>query len=74
MDALDRFELISDKGEIPFLPSCPNAHVAISPELEDNNDSHGYRIGLRPTNPGDHVDFVPIWANKDVFCIHIIKS
>ncbi len=55
IDAVDRFELISDKGEVSFLPSCPNAHVAIFPELESNNVSYIYRIGLRPTDLGDYV-------------------
>lgn len=55
MDAADGFELISDKGEVWFLPPCPNAHVAIFPELEVNNDFYSYRVGLRPVDPGDYV-------------------
>ncbi len=55
IDAVDRFEIISDRGEVSFLASCTNAHVAIFPELEGNNDFYSYRIGLMPTDSGDYV-------------------
>ncbi|UII76426.1 hypothetical protein LV716_01180 [Flagellimonas sp. HMM57] len=55
IDAVDKFDLISDKGETWFLSSCPNAHISISPELEDNNDFYSYRIGLRTKDIGDYV-------------------
>ncbi|MFK7746866.1 MAG: hypothetical protein AB8B65_00610 [Kordia sp.] len=54
-DAIDQFELIIDSGLYSFLPSCENAQITASPELESNNSTYSYRIGLKPLTPGDYV-------------------
>ena len=53
IDAIDKFEVIPDTYNIWFLPTCQNAHIAVSPELEDNALFYSYRIGIKPTTVGD---------------------
>ncbi|HLV15207.1 MAG TPA: hypothetical protein VKY41_08505 [Xanthomarina sp.] len=54
-DAVDAFELIINKGQLSFMPSCENGKLKAFPELENNNDYYSYRIGLKPNTNGDYV-------------------
>lgn len=54
-DAIDKFELIIESGQFSFLPLCENAQLQVLPELESNNMSYSYRIGLKPNTTGDYV-------------------
>lgn len=55
VDAIDKFEIIIDKGEITFLPACENAQLQAFPEPEKDNLFYSYRIGLKPMAKGDFV-------------------
>ncbi|MCU4155357.1 hypothetical protein J1N10_05180 [Carboxylicivirga sp. A043] len=52
--AVDKFELIFDKGEFSFF-SCENADLVAMPALEFNDSFYVYRVGLRPLYVGDYV-------------------
>ncbi|MDX1279082.1 hypothetical protein [Oceanihabitans sediminis] len=54
-DAIDAFELVVDTGQFMFLPSCENGKIEAHPDLESNNASYSYRIGLKPSSSGDFV-------------------
>lgn len=53
--AIDSFELIMNRGQLPFISSCENSKLHAFPELENNNVFYSYRIGLKPKNIGDYV-------------------
>ena len=63
IDAIDKFELIFDIGEYLFDPSCENASMQAIPVLAKNGSFYTYRIGLRPSLPGD---FVVSWRNAAI--------
>lgn len=54
-DAIDSFELLIDRGQFSFIPSCENGLLQAFPELDNNNAFYSYRIGLKPTVTGDYV-------------------
>lgn len=54
-DAIDQFEIIYDIGTANFLPSCENAQMTISTELDNNKLFYRYRIGLKPKFKGDYI-------------------
>jgi hypothetical protein len=55
IDAIDKFELITEFGEISFLPICENSQIIVDSEITIDNLSSKYRIGLKPLIAGDYV-------------------
>jgi hypothetical protein len=62
-DAIDKFELINEVGEISFLPICENAQMTVHSEISIDNLSYRYRIGLKALVTGD---FVISWQNSTI--------
>ncbi|MFD2543773.1 hypothetical protein ACFSSB_15710 [Lacinutrix gracilariae] len=62
-DAIDNFELITELGNISFLPVCENGQMTIQSEINADSLNYSYRIGLKALNIGD---FVLSWNNSSV--------
>lgn len=54
-DAVDKFEIISERGEFSLSQPCNNALLKVWPELAEDNQFYRYRIGLKPNLSGDYV-------------------
>jgi len=54
-DALDKFETVSDIGEISFGQLCANADVFLAAKLSSDQRFYRYRVGLKTLNSGDYV-------------------
>ena len=54
-DAIDKFELITELGNLSFYSECENGDMWVQPELSSNGSFYTYRIGLKAVNTGDFV-------------------
>lgn len=54
-DAINKFDIIYERGTATFLPSCENAQMSVDAQLDSNELFYTYKIGLKPKEKGDYI-------------------